>query len=41
VGKFAKREPRAQQAAAMTRQEAEYFLVAVQEVCPEMSTEVY
>jgi len=35
VGKFAKREPRAQQAAAMTRQEAEGFLLAVQEVCPD------
>jgi integrase len=35
VAKFAKREPRAQQAVAMTRQEIESFLAAVREVCPD------
>jgi integrase len=35
VGRFAKTEHRAHQAAAMTRPEAESFLAAVQDVCPE------
>ena len=35
VGKFARREPREQEAAAMTRAEAEGFLLAVQDVYPD------